>query len=81
METAKMSERGQIIIPKEIRSEVGALENTIFALSSIDKDTIIMKKLNTNALVNEFRRFRNKSKKLSPFRIEEEVNAARKSRS
>ena len=78
IETAKMSERGQIIIPKDIREEVDATTDTIFAVSSLDKDTIVMKKLDTRALVSEFRRLRSKAKKVSPAKIEEEINAARK---
>ena len=77
IETAKMSERGQIIIPKDIREEVDATTDTIFAVSSIDKDTIVMKKLDTRALVSEFRRLRSKAKKVSPANIEEEINAVR----
>jgi len=77
IETAKMSERGQIIIPKDIREEVDATTDTIFAVSSIDKDTIVMKKLDTRALVSEFRMLRSKAKKVSPAKIEEEINAVR----
>ena len=77
IETAKMSERGQIIIPKDIREEVDATTDTIFAVSSLDKDTIVMKKLDTRALVSEFRRLRSKAKKVSPANIEEEINAVR----
>ncbi len=78
VETAKMSERGQIIIPKDIREDINATTDTIFAVSTIDKDTIVMKKLDTKALVNEFNRLRSKAKKVSPDKIEEEINAARK---
>ena len=65
IETAKMSERGQIIIPKEVREDVDAATDTIFAVSSIDKDTIVMKKLDTRKLTEEFRRLRSKAKKIS----------------
>jgi len=78
IETAKMSERGQIIIPKEVREDVDAATDTIFAVSSIDRDTIVMKKLDTRKLTEEFRRLRSKAKKISPDRIEAEINAARK---
>ncbi len=78
IETAKMSERGQIIIPKEVREDVDAATDTIFAVSSIDKDTIVMKKLDTRKLTEEFRRLRSKAKKISPDRIGAEINAARK---
>ena len=80
METAKMSERGQIIIPKEIREEVGALTNTIFAVSALDKDTIVMKKLDADAFIRQFREFRRKTKKLSPARIEAVIDDYRKSK-
>jgi len=78
IETAKMSERGQIIIPKEIREEVGASTDTIFAVSTLNEDTIVMKRLNTKALVMEFRKLRNKAKKVSPEKIEAEIHEARK---
>lgn len=81
METAKMSERGQIIIPKEIREEIGASTNTIFAVSTLDKDTIVMKKLDARSLVEEFRRIRSRTKKMSPAEIEAEIHAYRKSKS
>jgi len=78
IETAKMSERGQIIIPKEVRADIDASADTIFAVSSIDKETIVMKKLDTKALVSEFRKLRSRAKKISPDKIEAEINAARK---
>ena len=78
IETAKMSQRGQIIIPKDVRQDVDASTDTIFAVSSIDKDTIVMKKLDTRSLAAEFKRLRNKAKKISPERIEAEINASRK---
>ena len=77
VETAKMSERGQIIIPIGVREEIGARTNTLFAVSSIDKETIVMKKINTGALVKEFRRLRGKAKKISSLKIEGEIHAAR----
>ena len=77
IETAKMSERGQIIIPKEVREDVNASTDTIFAVSSIDKDTIVMKKLDTKALISEFKKLRSKAKKISQAKIEAEIHAAR----
>ena len=78
IETAKMSERGQIIIPKEVRDIVGASTDTIFAVSTLDKDTIVMKRLNTEKLVEEFRKLRSRAKKVSPEKIEAEIHEARK---
>ena len=45
-ETIKMSSRGQIVIPQDIREELKASEGTIFSVVSA-KDTIILKKLLT----------------------------------
>ena len=43
-ETIKMSSRGQIVIPQDIREELNASEGTIFSVVS-SKDAIILKKL------------------------------------
>lgn len=77
VETAKMSERGQVIIPKEVRNEIGASTDTIFAVSTLDEDTIVMKRLDTEKLVKEFQILRKKAKKISPEKIRAEINAAR----
>ena len=45
-ETIKMSSRGQIVIPQDIREELKASEGTIFSVVSV-KDTIILKKVPT----------------------------------
>ena len=45
-ETIKMSSRGQIVIPQDIREELKASEGTVFSVVSA-KDTIILKKLST----------------------------------
>lgn len=44
VETTKMSSRGQIVIPQDIRDEVNADEGTVFAVIG-SRDTIILKKL------------------------------------
>ena len=45
-ETIKMSSRGQIVIPQDIREEIKASEGTIFSVVSA-KDAIILKKIST----------------------------------
>ncbi len=45
-ETIKMSSRGQIVIPQDIREELKASEGTIFSIVS-SKDAIILKKILT----------------------------------
>ena len=46
IETTKMSSKGQIVIPQDIREEIKAKEGTIFAILS-SNDTIILKKIET----------------------------------
>lgn len=81
IETAKMSERGQIIIPKEVRDYIRAGESTIFTIMPLDRETIIMKKLDKIKMIQEFRsiRFRVKEK-LAPEEIKEEIEEVRKAK-
>lgn len=44
VETTKMSSKGQIVIPQDIREELNADEGTVFAVIG-SNDTIILKKL------------------------------------
>ena len=59
VETTKMSTRGQVIIPKDIREYISAEEDTIFTVVPLDKDTILMKKMDKKRLLREFRNIRN----------------------
>ena len=55
VETTKMSSRGQVVIPREIREEMHAKEGTLFAIIG-GKDTIVLKKIETpskNILIKE----------------------------
>lgn len=46
VETTKMSSRGQIVIPQDIRDRLQADEGTIFAVAG-NEDTLILRKLAT----------------------------------
>ena len=46
VETVRMSSKGQIVIPQDVREEIGTNEGTIFAVVGT-KDTIILKKITT----------------------------------
>ena len=46
VETTKMSSRGQIVIPQDIREGLNAAEGTVFAVVG-NKDTIVLKKIET----------------------------------
>lgn len=79
VETTKMSTRGQVIIPKDVREYIRAEENTIFTVVPLDKDTILMKKMDKKKLLEEFRSIRSSVKeKLSAEEIDNEIRASRK---
>lgn len=46
VETIKMSSKGQVVIPQDIRKEIKADEGTIFAVVG-SRDTIVLKKIQT----------------------------------
>jgi len=46
IETIKMSSKGQVVIPQNIRTSMKAVEGTMFAVVGSD-DTIILKKIQT----------------------------------
>jgi AbrB family looped-hinge helix DNA binding protein len=48
VEIVRMSSKGQIVIPQEIREELGVDEGSFFAIT-LNKDTVIMKKMTTPA--------------------------------
>ncbi len=58
VQTTKMSSKGQVVIPQDVREEIDADEGTIFAVIS-GKDSIILKKMKTPSkeeLIREFKR-------------------------
>ena len=72
VETTKMSTKGQIIIPKEVREFTQSTENTLFTVMPLNVDTIILKKLDKKAALAELDKIRARVKdKLS----EDEINA------
>jgi len=46
VETIKMSSKGQVVIPQDIREELHMHEGTVFAVVG-SKDTIVLKKIAT----------------------------------
>ncbi|MEM2131274.1 MAG: hypothetical protein QXR96_02005 [Candidatus Woesearchaeota archaeon] len=80
IETTKMSTRGQVIIPRDIREYIEADKDTIFAVMPINKETIVMKKINNN-LIEEFKKIRSEINKINERDISNEIKEYRKSRS
>ncbi len=51
IETIRMSSKGQIVIPQDLRLELGVEEGTLFAVIG-SKDTLILKKIETPSKEN-----------------------------
>ena len=65
IETLKMSSKGQVVIPFDMRNEIGAGEGTLFAAVNTD-DTIVLKKISTPSredLIKDLDIFAKKAKK------------------
>ena len=65
VETVKMSSKGQIVIPFDVREELHASTGTVFAVVG-GKDTIILKKIATPTredLIKDLGLFAKKAKK------------------
>ncbi len=76
--TTRMSTKGQVIIPKRTRDFTESKEDTIFTVFAVDRKTIVLKKLNTKKIVDEFHAIREKVKtKVSEGEANEIVHKAR----
>ena len=65
IETLKMSSKGQVVIPLDMRDEIGAGEGTLFAAVNTE-DTIVLKKITTPSkedLIKDLGLFAKKAKK------------------
>lgn len=65
VETVKMSSKGQIVIPQEMREEMSVGEGTVFAVVG-SSDTIVLKKINMPSgedLINELKNIAKTGKK------------------
>ncbi len=79
IETTRMSTRGQVIIPKRVRDATGSVAETLFAVSSFDDDTIVLRKIDRERLLQDFRNVRAKvQKRFPPSVIDAAVRAARR---
>ncbi|MDY6788685.1 MAG: AbrB/MazE/SpoVT family DNA-binding domain-containing protein [Candidatus Nanohaloarchaea archaeon] len=81
IDTTKMSSRGQVIVPKKIRRDIGAEKGDIFTVASADENTVVLKKIDKEKLIAEFRDVREElDERLSQEDIDEEIKAFRKER-
>ena len=78
VETTKMSTKGQLLIPKHIREFTNSGKDSLFTVVPVTTDTIILKKIDSNAMIKEFRKIRNSVKdKLSEDEINEIIHKVR----
>ena len=75
VELTTLGERGQAVIPKTIRDKMPAPKGTLFSVALIDKDTLILRRVNKKKLLGEFRELRASVNKLKEAEIVEETRA------
>ncbi len=77
VDVARLSSRGQIVIPKELRDELGLKKDDLLLITMIE-DTLVMKKLDRTKLLKEFEGIREAIKeKMSPKEVERLIHEAR----
>ncbi|MFH1257022.1 MAG: hypothetical protein V1494_07080 [Candidatus Diapherotrites archaeon] len=78
LETTRMSTRGQVVIPKDAREFTNSKEDTIFTVFPVDRKTIVLKKIDSQKIVSEFRALRAKVKnKISEAEVNEITHKTR----
>ena len=78
VELTKMSTKGQVQVPKEVREYTNSTTNTQFKIMPLDRETIILKKLDKAEAIKEIDRIRARVKnKLSEDEINEIIHKVR----
>ena len=72
VETTRMSTKGQVIIPQKTRKFTHSERETLFVVTPIDRNTIMLKKMNTQQIVQELHNIRSRVKNKM---TEGEINA------
>ena len=79
VELTTIGERGQVVIPQEIREKMPAPKGTLFSIILVDKDIIVMKRVDKQQLIGEFKTLRDAiKKKFTEEEIIAEVKRTRK---
>ena len=79
VETTRMSTKGQVIIPQKTRKFTHSEKETLFVVSPIDENTIVLKKMNTQQIVQELHNIRNRVKnKMTQTKINDLIHKTRK---
>ena len=81
IETTRMSTRGQVIIPKAIREAAKLEQDDLFAVSTTDKNTIVLKRFDRKAWAEDLRKLQaSLDKQISQSDIDAAVKAVRRDR-
>ena len=79
IEITTIGERGQVVIPQSIREKMPAPKGTLFSVVLVDKDILVMKRVDKHQLIGEFKELRDSiKKKFTEAEIIEEVKRARR---
>ena len=79
VELTTLGERGQAVIPKSIREKMPAPKGTIFSVILVDKDTLVMKRIDKKKFLADFKSLRDSIKdKFSEAEIVREIKEKRK---
>ena len=77
VELTKIGERGQVVIPQSIREKMPAPKGTLFSIVLVDRDIIMMKRMDKKKLLKEFQDLRSSIKqKFKEAEIVEEIKKA-----
>lgn len=78
IELTTIGERGQVVIPQQIREKMPAPKGTLFSVVLVDKDIIVMKRVDKQQLLGEFKALRESiKKKFTEGEIVEEIKKTR----
>lgn len=77
VELTTLGVRGQAVIPKLIREQMPAPKGTLFSVIMVDKDTLVMRRVDKKKLLGDFRELRASVGKLSEAEILGEIKKAR----
>lgn len=79
IELTTIGERGQLVIPQAIREKMPAPKGTMFSVVLINRDVLVMKKVDKRKLLGEFKELRASIKeKLAEAEVIEEVKISRR---
>ena len=78
VELTKIGERGQIVIPLSIRENIQAPKGTLFSIAMLDKNILVMKKVDRKELLADFNKLRASVKKFGEAELIEKVKQWKK---